>query len=97
MEGKKTIFQRNNAPLHKAVSTKKRIQDFWIELLPYPALNCKLITLEKLWRSFLAKKIYDQERPLIENTYNKKKYQFKERIKSAWANIQNETLNKFKG
>ena len=28
MEGKKTIFQRNNAPLHKAVSTKKRIRDF---------------------------------------------------------------------
>ena len=40
--------------------------DFKIELLPWPASNPDLNSIANLW-GILARKLYDQEKPRIEN------------------------------
>lgn len=57
IEDKKTIFQRNNAPIHTAVAIKKWFQDFVIELLPWPALSADPNTTENLQRNFNKKNL----------------------------------------
>jgi len=70
-----------------ASSTKQWFKEFGIDLLPWSALSPDLNPIENLW-SILARKVYDQEKPEINNIAELRK-----RIKSAWAEISNETLN----
>ncbi|CAK9818949.1 Transposable element Tc3 transposase [Anthophora quadrimaculata] len=84
----KVIFQQDNAPIHTASSTKKWFEEFGIKLLPWPAISPDLNPIENLW-SILARKVYDQEKPQIQNVR-----ELKNRIESAWADIPNDTLNR---
>lgn len=76
-ENSKIIFQQNNAPIHTASSSKKWFQDVGIKLLPWLALSPDLNPIKNFW-GILAKKVYDQEKPPINNVA-----QLKERIESA--------------
>lgn len=62
--------------------------DFRIKLLQWSALSPDLNRIENL-RGILARKIYDQEKPAIENIVKLKK-----RIKSKREDVQNETIKK---
>lgn len=83
----KTILQRNNASIHTAATMKMWFQDFGIELLAWSALSPNLNSIEDL-SGILARKVYDQEQPSIEDIV-----ELKRTIKFAW-DIQNGTLNK---
>lgn len=60
-----------------------RIENRGMELLRWPTLNADLNP------EILRRKVYDREKPAIENIVELKIW-----IKSAWADIQNEALNK---
>lgn len=60
-----------------------RIENRGMELLRWPTLNADLNP------EILRRKVYDREKPAIENIVELKRW-----IKSAWEDIQNEALNK---
>lgn len=79
-------FRNRNRRQKRIFVTGKWFQNFAIEL--WPALSADLNSIENLWE-IPARKLYDQEKPFVENTVELKKG-----IKSAWLDIRNESLNK---
>lgn len=68
IEDKRTIFQQDNAAIHTAATTKKWIQDFGMELLPWPVFSSDLNPIDDR-REILARKVYDQEKLPIHRKY----------------------------
>ncbi|CAH2083903.1 unnamed protein product [Euphydryas editha] len=86
-EDKNIIFQQDNAPIHVASTTKKWFEDFGIRILEWPACSPDLNPMENVW-GILARKIYDQEKPQINNIS-----QLKQRLQSCWSEISPKLLN----
>lgn len=85
-EDENIIFQQDNAPIHVAATTKQWFQDFGIQVLEWPALSPDLNPMENVW-GILARKLYDQEKPIIKNVA-----ELKQRLQSTWAEISTNTL-----
>ncbi|CAK9818981.1 Transposable element Tc3 transposase, partial [Anthophora quadrimaculata] len=88
IDDNKVIFQQDNALIHTASSIRKWFEGFGIKLLPWRAISPHLNSIENLW-SILARKVYDQEKPQIQNVR-----ELKNGIESAWADIPNDILNR---
>lgn len=54
-----------SAPIRTTAATKKWLRDFGIELY-MTVVSIEFYPIENLW-AILAKKVYDQEKPPIEN------------------------------
>ena len=84
---KKSIFQQDNAPIHRAQANYKYFESKKINVLDWPSLSPDLNPIENVW-GILVRRVYAEGRQF--NTVE----DLEKAIKVEWANISIDVLKK---